>query len=71
MWVPPGGDPNKQITMIRYYAAQRTFWVDPVTGTIVKESDHANHYFARDQLKPEVALADYKVTSTKTPSNRK
>ena len=50
--------------MTRYYAAQRTFWVDPVSGTIVKETEHANHYFARDPLKPELTLADYKVTST-------
>lgn len=59
-----GGDPEEQITMIRYYAAQRTFWVDPVSGTIVKETEHANHYFARDPLKPELRMADYKVTST-------
>lgn len=58
------GDPSEQITMTRYYAAQRTFWVDPVSGTIVKETEHVNHYFARDTLKPEVTLADYKVTST-------
>jgi hypothetical protein len=63
MWGVPG-DPGEQITMTRYYAAQRTFWVDPVSGTIVKEVEHANHYYARDALKPEVTLADYKVTST-------
>jgi hypothetical protein len=63
-WGLQGGDPAEQITMMRYYAAQRTFWVDPVSGTIVKESEHANHYFAREPLKPEVTLADYKVTST-------
>ncbi len=63
MWGVPG-EPGEQITMTRYYAAQRTFWVDPVSGTIVKEVDRANHYFARDALKPEVRLADYKVTST-------
>jgi hypothetical protein len=63
-WGLQGGDPAEQITMVRSYAAQRTFWVDPVSGTIVKESEHANHYFARDPLKPEVTLADYKVTST-------
>jgi hypothetical protein len=57
------GDPAEQITMTRYYAAQRTFWVDPVSGTIVKQTEHANHYFARDPLKPEVTLADYRVTS--------
>ncbi len=62
MWGVPG-DPGEQITMTRYYAAQRTFWVDPMSGTIVKETEHANHYFARDPLKPEVTLADYKVTS--------
>ncbi|BBY39533.1 membrane protein [Mycobacterium mantenii] len=64
MWGIQGGDPNEQITMTRYYAAQRTFWVDPVSGTIVKETEHAHHYFARDPLKPELTLADYKVTST-------
>jgi Porin PorA len=58
------GEPDEQITMTRYYAAQRTFWVDPVTGTIVKQTEHANHYYARDKLKPELTLADYKVTST-------
>jgi hypothetical protein len=63
MWGLQGGDPAEQIAMTRYYAAQRTFWVDPVSGTIVKQSEHANHYFARDPLKPEVTLADYKVTS--------
>jgi Porin PorA len=64
MWGVQGGDPAEQITMTRYYAAQRTFWVDPVSGTIVKQTEHANHYFARDPLKPEVTLADYHVTST-------
>ena len=48
MWGLPG-DPDEQITMTRYYAAQRTFWVDPVSGTIVKENEHANHYYARDR----------------------
>ena len=61
--IPPGDNPDENITMTRYYAAQKTFWVDPVSGTIVKEEEHANHYFARDALKPEVAIADYKVTS--------
>ncbi|WP_068188437.1 DUF3068 domain-containing protein [Mycobacterium sp. UM_CSW] len=63
MWGVQGGDPNEQITMTRFYAAQRTFWVDPVSGTIVKQTERANHYFARDPLKPELTLADYKVTS--------
>lgn len=63
MWGVQGGDPNEQITMTRFYAAQRTFWVDPVSGTIVKQKEHANHYFARDPLKPELTLADYTVTS--------
>lgn len=63
MWGIQGGDPAEQITMTRYYAAQRTFWVDPVSGTIVKETEHADHFFARDPLKPELTLADYKVTS--------
>lgn len=63
MWGLKDVDPAEQITMTRYYAAQRTFWVDPVSGTIVKQTEHANHFFARDPLKPEATLADYKVTS--------
>ncbi len=58
------GDPEEPITMQRYYAAQRTFWVDPVSGTIVKSKEHGFHYYARDALKPEVTFADYTVTST-------
>lgn len=63
MWGVPG-EPNEQITMTRYYTAKRTFWVDPVSGTIVKEIEQAHHYYARDALKPEVTLVDYKLTST-------
>ena len=63
LWGLPG-DPYEPITMTRFYAAQRTFWVDPVTGVIVRSEEHANHYYARDPLLPEMALADYKVTST-------
>ena len=63
LWGLPG-DPYEPITMTRFYAAQRTFWVDPVSGTIVKTQERANHYYARDPLRPEVALADYKVTLT-------
>lgn len=63
MWGVPG-EPNEQITMTRYYSAKRTFWVDPVSGTIVKETEQAHHYYARDALKPEVTLVDYKLTST-------
>ena len=58
------GDPCEPITMTRYYAAQRTFWVDPVSGTIVKAKDHGYHYYARDKLKPEVTYVDYTVNST-------
>jgi hypothetical protein len=62
LWGLPG-DPEEQITMTRYYAAQRTFWVDPISGTIVKSEEHGFHYYARDALKPEVTFADYRVTS--------
>ena len=58
------GPPEEPVTMTRYYAAQRTFWVDPVSGTIVKAEEHGFHYYARDALKPEVTFADYTVTST-------
>ena len=63
LWGVPG-DPFEPVTMTRFYAAQRTFWVDPVSGVVVKAQEHANHYYARDPLTPELALADYKVTST-------
>jgi hypothetical protein len=61
LWGLPG-DPQEPVTMTRYYAAQRTFWVDPVSGTIVKEQEHGFHYYARDALKPEVTFVDYKLT---------
>lgn len=64
MWNIEGVDPDEDITMTRYYAAQKTLWVDPVSGTIVKSKLHANHYYARDPMKPEVALADYTVVSS-------
>jgi DUF3068 family protein len=60
MWGVPG-NPDESITMTRYYAAQRTFWVDPVSGTIVKKEEHGYHYYAREALKPEVTFVDYKV----------
>jgi hypothetical protein len=60
MWGVPG-NPDEAITMTRYYAAQRTFWVDPVSGTIVKKEEHGYHYYAREALKPEVTFVDYKV----------
>jgi hypothetical protein len=63
MWGLPG-NPDEPITMTRFYAAQRTFWVDPVSGTIVKSKERANQYYAREALKPEVTFVDYTVTST-------
>jgi len=57
------GDPEEPITMTRYYAAQRTFWVDPVSGTIVKQTDRAYHYYAREALRPELTFADYTLTT--------
>lgn len=60
MWGVPG-EPDEPITMSRYYAAQRTFWVDPVSGTIVKRDEHGYHYYAREPLKPEVTFVDYNV----------
>jgi Porin PorA len=64
LWGIEDVPPEEPITMTRYYAAQRTFWVDPVSGTIVKAKEHGFHYYARDALKPEVTFADYTVTST-------
>jgi Porin PorA len=62
LWGLPG-NPDESITMTRYYAAQRTFWVDPVSGTIVKKEEHGYHYYAREARKPEVTFVDYNVTS--------
>ncbi|MGV0790814.1 DUF3068 domain-containing protein [Mycolicibacterium sp. XJ1819] len=61
MWEVPG-EPDEPITMTRYYAAQRTFWVEPVSGTIVKKDEHGYHYYAREALKPEVTFVDFKVS---------
>ncbi len=72
LWDLPG-PPDDRVTMKRYYAAQREFWVDPVSGTIVKTKERAVHYYVRcgdaecktrDALKPDVTLVDYTVTST-------
>jgi hypothetical protein len=63
VWGVPG-EPDESITMDRFYAAQRTFWVDPVSGTIVKSEEHGYQYYAREALKPEVTYVDFKVTST-------
>jgi hypothetical protein len=62
LWGVPG-EPDEPITMTRYYAAERTFWVDPVSGTIVKKEEHGYHYYAREPLKPEVTFVDYTITS--------
>jgi DUF3068 family protein len=71
LWGLPGS-PDDQVTMKRYYAAAREFWVDPVSGTIVKVKERAWHYYVRcgdpdcktrDPLKPDVTLVDYTVTS--------
>ena len=62
LWGLPG-DPDAPITMSRYYAAKRTFWVDPVSGTIVRSEEHGYHYYAREALRPEVTFVDYTVTS--------
>jgi hypothetical protein len=61
LWGLPG--PDDPITMTRYYAAQREFWVDPISGTVVKQKERAFHYYAREALKPEVTMVDYAVTS--------
>ena len=65
LWGVPG-PPDEPITMTRYYAAQREFWVDPVSGTIVKQKDRAFHYYARDPLKPEMTMVDYTVSSNES-----
>jgi len=62
LWGLPG-NPEEPITMTRYYAAQRTLWVDPVSGAIVKKKEHGYHYYAREPLKPEVTFVDFTVTS--------
>ena len=63
LWGLPADDPYDPITMDRFYAAQRSFWVDPVSGTIVKTEEHGYHYYARDPLRPEVTFVDYNLTS--------
>ncbi|HEY7053268.1 MAG TPA: DUF3068 domain-containing protein [Mycobacterium sp.] len=71
LWGLPG-PPDDEVTMKRYYAAQRDMWVDPTTGVIVKAKERAMHYYVRcgdpdckekNPLKPDVTLVDYTVTS--------
>lgn len=71
LWGLPGA-PDEEVTMKRYYAAQRDLWVDPVTGVIVKAKERAMHYYVRcadvdcktkDPLKPDATMVDYTVTS--------
>ncbi|WP_241472422.1 DUF3068 domain-containing protein [Mycolicibacterium neoaurum] len=64
LWGVEAENPEDPITMNRYYAAKRTFWVDPITGTIVRAEDHGFHYYSRDALRPEVTFAEFDVTST-------
>lgn len=64
-WGLPG-PAEEPVTMTRYYAAQKEFWVDPVSGTIVKAKEHAYHYYAREALRPEFTLVDYTITSDET-----
>jgi hypothetical protein len=73
------GPPDEQVSMKRYYAAQRDFWVDPVSGTIVKSKVRGWHYYvrcgdpeckAKDPLKPDVTLVDYTVTSNEATVER-
>ncbi len=67
LWGVEAEDPYEPITMNRYYAAKRTFWVDPVTGTIVRGEEHGFHYYSRDALAPEVTFAEFTVPSTEKP----
>ncbi|TSD99340.1 DUF3068 domain-containing protein [Skermania sp. ID1734] len=53
-WGVAGGP--QIVTMTRWYANDRDLWVEPKTGTIVKETDNENQYFARTADKPEVTL---------------
>jgi len=73
------GPPEEQVSMKRYYAAQRDFWVDPVSGTIVKSKERGLHYYvrcgdpeckAKDPLKPDVTLVDFTVTSNEATVER-
>ena len=73
------GPPEEQVSMKRYYAAQRDFWVDPVSGTIVKSKERGWHYYvrcgdpeckAKDPLKPDVTLVDFTVTSNEATVER-
>ncbi|MCX7538751.1 DUF3068 domain-containing protein [Corynebacterium sp. P5875] len=40
--------PDERVTMTRYYANDRTVWVEPSTGVIVHGREYLNYFFARD-----------------------
>ncbi|MCX7542947.1 DUF3068 domain-containing protein [Corynebacterium sp. P5848] len=43
-----GLTPDERVTMTRYYANDRTVWVEPSTGVIVHGREYLNYFFARD-----------------------
>ena len=63
LWGIEDVDPFEPITMTRFTppsARSGSTWSAAPSSC----REHANHYYARDPLKPEMAVADYKVTST-------
>lgn len=58
-WGLPGDAP---VTMHRYYTDDRTMWVDPVTGTIIKSTDHMTQYFGRTADERALTVLDMNVS---------
>jgi hypothetical protein len=53
-WGVPGG--SEPVTMTRWYTNRRDIWVEPRTGTIVKEQEHPFIYYGRSADKPELTV---------------
>jgi hypothetical protein len=53
-WGVPGG--SEPVTMTRWYTNRRDIWVEPRTGTIVREQENPFIYYGRSADKPELTV---------------
>ncbi|MEZ2190506.1 DUF3068 domain-containing protein [Corynebacterium sp. CCM 9204] len=66
-----GLDPEERVTMTRYYANDRTLWVEPTTGVIVHGREYLNYFFARNDAEAQaVAQAHFAAPESDSNPNR-
>lgn len=59
-WGVEGGE--EPVTMSRFYENERTLWVEPETGVIVKGDEQLLQYYSRTAGEPEVVVVDVPLT---------